>query len=235
MTLYVLVYGRLPFNGSLPRDVIHSVLHDELNFPELPVVAPGVRAVIERLLDRNPSTRMTLSQFRAEVKAFLRNLDSQNALPKVLDDEGTPGQDLDATTTGLPDAPSSDESPAADEPTDLVGKASMKPRLISVTEEEAQSSVARRRLSFGLVGYSSPLVSTRSGFQSRRGTLDYSMGSPNVLPQELMVSRSPRHALSEFVFPPICPGAPNSPKGSSVGSHGKGDSLSDNQRVSFDI
>ena len=217
VTLYVLIYGRLPFNGPHPRAVINSIQNDDLKFPELPVVPLGVRTLIERLLERDPSTRMVLSQFRAQVKTLLRNLDCQSTLPEVANSESDSPTERESCppTSGLVGTPSSDESPFEElDHAKGSNEEAVKPRPpISITEEEAKSSVARRRLSFGLVGYSSPLTCTRSGFQSRRGTVEYSLASPTNVPSDWTLTRSPRPALSEFVFPPICPPAPNSPKG----------------------
>eukprot|EP00168_Porphyra_purpurea_P019879 TRINITY_DN8100_c0_g1_i1.p1 TRINITY_DN8100_c0_g1~~TRINITY_DN8100_c0_g1_i1.p1 ORF type:complete len:618 (+),score=144.68 TRINITY_DN8100_c0_g1_i1:584-2437(+) len=61
-TLFYLVFGQAPFLASSVFDMYEAVCTQELQLPPSPAVSPGMEQLLRRLLDKNPSTRLTLPE-----------------------------------------------------------------------------------------------------------------------------------------------------------------------------
>ncbi|KAI8873687.1 Pkinase-domain-containing protein [Ramicandelaber brevisporus] len=64
VTLYCLAFGKLPFDGTNIHDITEAILNSELSFPASVPVSAEFRHLLERMLDKNPRTRITVSKIR---------------------------------------------------------------------------------------------------------------------------------------------------------------------------
>ncbi|XP_060569881.1 calcium/calmodulin-dependent protein kinase kinase 1-like isoform X3 [Ruditapes philippinarum] len=60
ITLYCFIYGHCPFEDDMPLSLHKKILKDPVIFPEKPDVSEGIKDVIQKMLDKNPETRITL-------------------------------------------------------------------------------------------------------------------------------------------------------------------------------
>ena len=92
VTLYAILFGKLPFQGWNAPSIIRAICNAEVTFPEGSTVPKSVEDLVRALLDKNPSTRLTLKTFRAKAKVLLRVM-SHKDYPAYADDgakeEGT--------------------------------------------------------------------------------------------------------------------------------------------------
>ena len=70
VTLYCLRYGHIPFNHTGVLEMYESIKHDTPEMP--PDESAEFRDLIMRILDKNPTTRITMNQLR--VRSSLLNL-----------------------------------------------------------------------------------------------------------------------------------------------------------------
>ena len=93
VTMYVLLYGHLPFHGYSHLALIGSIMNDKLTFEEnasTGALPEAIKTILTKSLDKNPKTRITLSALRRELKAFLQTgakTETDSQLPKELGDE----------------------------------------------------------------------------------------------------------------------------------------------------
>lgn len=64
VTLYCFVYGRCPFEDDMILSLHKKILEDSVIFPEKPTVSDGLKDLILKMLDKNPDTRITLSNIK---------------------------------------------------------------------------------------------------------------------------------------------------------------------------
>ncbi|XP_012943873.1 calcium/calmodulin-dependent protein kinase kinase 2 [Aplysia californica] len=64
VTLYCFAYGKVPFEEEYVLGLHKKILKDEVRFPDSPEVSKELKDIILRMLDKNPSTRITLSQLK---------------------------------------------------------------------------------------------------------------------------------------------------------------------------
>ena len=74
VTLYVLLYGKLPFFGMTQSAVISNILQSSLEVPVCPGIPEAVGDVIRQLLHRDPSQRLSLRAFRGKARRILADL-----------------------------------------------------------------------------------------------------------------------------------------------------------------
>ncbi|KAJ9518570.1 hypothetical protein QJQ45_018618 [Haematococcus lacustris] len=60
--LFCFVYGRLPFIGTCLLDVSNAIRNDSLRFPADVPTSPSLSHLFSRMLDKSPSTRITLPE-----------------------------------------------------------------------------------------------------------------------------------------------------------------------------
>ena len=85
VTLYSILYGKLPFQGWNAPSMIRSICNDDVSIPEDTDVPKEVEQLVMALLDKNPSTRMKLKQFRSKARVLLRLVDEGDF---AVDEEG---------------------------------------------------------------------------------------------------------------------------------------------------
>ena len=85
VTLFVIIYGKLPFTGWNQFSLIRSIINDPPAFPaDRPDVPELIVSLIEGLLEKNPQQRLTLRQFRNAVsKEELAKLSSTGPTEKA--------------------------------------------------------------------------------------------------------------------------------------------------------
>jgi serine/threonine protein kinase len=95
ITVFCLLFGKLPFNlahffdnGDIPAHarVADNVMAYELEFPAWPVVPDELKAVIGRLLEKDPESRMTAEELLAE-EWLLEQREEWAALADLLEGE----------------------------------------------------------------------------------------------------------------------------------------------------
>ncbi|RKP07693.1 kinase-like domain-containing protein [Thamnocephalis sphaerospora] len=64
VTLYCLVYGRCPFMAETEWELFNVIPRKELTFPSDVVVSPLLRDLLQRLLTKDPTARITLSEVK---------------------------------------------------------------------------------------------------------------------------------------------------------------------------
>ncbi|KAL0491209.1 calmodulin dependent protein kinase kinase [Acrasis kona] len=62
VTIYVMLFGRVPFNGDSVLDIYNSILYEKPVYP--PYTDPLVVDLLDRLLCKNPEDRITLQQLK---------------------------------------------------------------------------------------------------------------------------------------------------------------------------
>ena len=70
VTIYAMVFGRLPFSGDTAHSIVQSILNDPLTFPPANPAQIKWTWLLRRLLERGPSKRMTACELRHD--AILR-------------------------------------------------------------------------------------------------------------------------------------------------------------------
>lgn len=60
--VYLMLYGRYPFNGRHARDIMVMVVTAPIKFPTKKNVSPACLSFLERLLERNPRHRLSASE-----------------------------------------------------------------------------------------------------------------------------------------------------------------------------
>jgi len=74
VTLYALVYGRVPFFDENIMKVYEKIRFDELKFPVQPEVSPLLKNLIEKMLQKNPEQRITLPQIKVREASCIADL-----------------------------------------------------------------------------------------------------------------------------------------------------------------
>jgi serine/threonine protein kinase len=83
VTLYVLVFGRVPFRGATYLAVKRAVLHDELSFPlAVPATAP-LADLVRQLLVKDPALRLTASELSMTILGDMCRASSPSDLLNV--------------------------------------------------------------------------------------------------------------------------------------------------------
>ncbi|XP_019850913.1 PREDICTED: calcium/calmodulin-dependent protein kinase kinase 1-like [Amphimedon queenslandica] len=98
VTLYCLVYGRVPFVGRSIPELHEKIISQEIKFPDDITVSEELKDLLIRLLNKEPSGRITIPEIRKH-KWFLnttRYIPSPN--------ENCAGSDLDPTEEDIADA-----------------------------------------------------------------------------------------------------------------------------------
>jgi serine/threonine protein kinase/tetratricopeptide (TPR) repeat protein len=78
VTLYEMVSGQLPFKGEHPAALLYSVVHEDppLLAQLAPDAPPGLVAIVERLMAKDPARRYASSaELAAQLRAVARDLD----------------------------------------------------------------------------------------------------------------------------------------------------------------
>lgn len=63
ITLFYMCTGELPFKGPTFIDLYHAIRHASLAFPDN--MDPDLQSLLDRMLDKDPATRITLAEIRA--------------------------------------------------------------------------------------------------------------------------------------------------------------------------
>lgn len=63
-TLYALVFGNVPFVANNVPAVYEKIKNDNIQFPENIKISADLRDLIERMLEKDPSKRITLPQIK---------------------------------------------------------------------------------------------------------------------------------------------------------------------------
>ncbi|KAK1130656.1 hypothetical protein K0M31_018772 [Melipona bicolor] len=83
VTLYCLVTGRIPWDGTGSTIGVQAAIRNEpLKFPEKPVISKDLRDLISRMLNKNPLERITLSEIKEHI--WLTNCGAE-PLPSEVD------------------------------------------------------------------------------------------------------------------------------------------------------
>ncbi|KAJ0021940.1 hypothetical protein NQD34_009430 [Periophthalmus magnuspinnatus] len=70
VTLYCFVFGKCPFFDEYIVALHNKIKKDPMVFPETPAISDDLRDLIERMLDKNPETRITLPQVKVRNATF---------------------------------------------------------------------------------------------------------------------------------------------------------------------
>jgi [calcium/calmodulin-dependent protein kinase] kinase len=65
VTLYCMIYGRVPFKGRTITDLHEKILTREVKFPEDIPISHDLKDLLTQLLDKNPETRIKIPQIRS--------------------------------------------------------------------------------------------------------------------------------------------------------------------------
>ncbi|KAJ3206649.1 hypothetical protein HDU83_000385 [Entophlyctis luteolus] len=64
VTLFCLVYGRVPFTADTEFELFHVICKNEVEFPDAPNTDRDLRDLLEKMLDKNPDTRIKLPEIK---------------------------------------------------------------------------------------------------------------------------------------------------------------------------
>ncbi|KAH6572956.1 hypothetical protein BASA50_009122 [Batrachochytrium salamandrivorans] len=78
VTLYCMIYGKLPFSGNTVLDLYENIRSAEPTYPD--DIDASLKNLFLKLLDKNPLSRITMDQLR--VHAWVTDNDRQPLLPK---------------------------------------------------------------------------------------------------------------------------------------------------------
>ena len=71
VTLYALIYGVIPFNDGNIMRLYDKIQHDELQFPQKPVASPLLKDMIQKMLQKDPTKRITLPEIKVWKEMWL--------------------------------------------------------------------------------------------------------------------------------------------------------------------
>lgn len=77
-TLFALVFGNVPFSATNVPAVYEKIKHDELEFPSTVSISDDLLDLIKKMLDKDPSKRITLPQIKVCFLG-LKNFNGKNA------------------------------------------------------------------------------------------------------------------------------------------------------------
>lgn len=63
-TLFALVFGNVPFSATNVPAVYEKIKHDDLEFPSTVSISDDLLDLIKKMLDKDPSKRITLPQIK---------------------------------------------------------------------------------------------------------------------------------------------------------------------------
>ncbi|XP_059155965.1 calcium/calmodulin-dependent protein kinase kinase 1-like isoform X2 [Physella acuta] len=66
ITLYCFIYGKVPFEEEYVLGLHKKILKEHVRFPEKPQTSEDVKNLILRMLNKNPSTRITLPEIKED-------------------------------------------------------------------------------------------------------------------------------------------------------------------------
>ncbi|KAF7641879.1 hypothetical protein LDENG_00269680 [Lucifuga dentata] len=64
ITLFCFVFGKCPFYDEYIVSLHNKIKNKPVEFPEKPVISEGLKELIERMLDKNPETRITIPEVK---------------------------------------------------------------------------------------------------------------------------------------------------------------------------
>lgn len=62
--MYAFAFNKLPFWGDTDLEINQNIINQELSFPEDREISPGLKNLLERFLDKNPDTRITVKELK---------------------------------------------------------------------------------------------------------------------------------------------------------------------------
>lgn len=69
-----MVYGNVPFIANSVPAVYEKIKHEKLNFPDIPQVSNDLKDLMEKMLTKDPSKRMTLPHIKVLLTTWYTNL-----------------------------------------------------------------------------------------------------------------------------------------------------------------
>ncbi|KAM8905248.1 calcium/calmodulin-dependent protein kinase kinase 1b [Spinachia spinachia] len=67
VTLYCFVFGKCPFYDTYILSLHNKIKNKSVEFPETPVISKELKELIERMLDKNPETRINIPEIKLHV------------------------------------------------------------------------------------------------------------------------------------------------------------------------
>ena len=64
ITIYTLVYGNIPFNDSNIIALYSKIQNEPIQFPSKPEISDDLKDLIRKMLHKDPSQRLNLSQIK---------------------------------------------------------------------------------------------------------------------------------------------------------------------------
>lgn len=64
VTLFALVYGQVPFHEESIMKLYDKIQTEELNFPSKPETSILLKDILEKMLTKNPKSRITLPDIK---------------------------------------------------------------------------------------------------------------------------------------------------------------------------
>ncbi|KAJ3121951.1 hypothetical protein HK100_012177 [Physocladia obscura] len=89
VTLFCLVYGRVPFVADTEFELFHVICKSSLEFPIEPEIDDSLKDILTRLLDKNPSTRIKLPELKTHPWIIEDFLDIEDDLPIMMNEKST--------------------------------------------------------------------------------------------------------------------------------------------------
>ena len=73
ITLYALVFGFVPFCDSNIVNLYYKIQHEPLVFPRQPLFSSALQDLISKMLQKDPSSRITISEIKVKGQMFLNS------------------------------------------------------------------------------------------------------------------------------------------------------------------
>lgn len=68
VTLYAFVYGHVPFHDENIICLYTKIRHQQVEFPDKPVISSDLKDLIAKMLIKEPSKRITLSDIKVSCR-----------------------------------------------------------------------------------------------------------------------------------------------------------------------
>ena len=64
ITLYVLVYWKVPFDQENVPALFQSIIDDDIEYPSQPTISPNLKELFSKILEKDPEERISMADLK---------------------------------------------------------------------------------------------------------------------------------------------------------------------------